>query len=640
MVLFFHFFLKINIMKYIILLAIASLLTMNFKFSMAKKSISGIVKDKDSGEGMIGAEILESGTKNAAYTDIDGKFSLQVEDETHDLVVSYVGYKSFTVKLEKGKLFYEIELPSSDQNLNEIVITAYKAPLIEIDNGTQGSTIAAPGMTSIALLGKATGATNANKKYKAISEMKDKEANDNYDDENTESYATFQDNPYINTSDENTTTMSIDVDRAAYANIRRFLSSNQLPPKGAVRMEEMINYFDYSWPAPKETHNTPFLIHHMISDCPWNKNNKVLTIALKAKEMNRSNIPPSNLVFLIDVSGSMSDQNKLPLLKESFKLLSRQLTSKDKVSIVVYAGAAGTIIDGINGNDKTTIYESLDRLEAGGSTAGADGIVQAYNLARKNYIQDGNNRVILATDGDFNVGLSSDEALVKLIEKERRSNVFLSVLGFGMGNYQDNKMQQLADKGNGNHFYIDNLDEAKKSLVKEFGGSLFTVAKDVKIQIEFNKNAVSSYRALGYENRQLANEDFDDDAKDAGEIGAGHTVTVMYEIVPTNNLLMADLAKIKYRYKPMDSNASIKNEITISGRQYGFVNDNVKWALSIAEFGLLLRNSPYKSDANYDQLIEQTKVLVGNDIHKKECLELMQSARQEANSALARGNRF
>ena len=342
------------------------------------------------------------------------------------------------------------------------------------------------------------------------------------------------------------TTFSIDVDRAAYTNVRRFIMQNgQLPPKDAVRIEEMINYFDYNYAQPKG--KDPINIETEISDSPWNKGLKILHIGLQAKTIPTDNLPASNLVFLIDVSGSMSDPNKLPLVKTAFKLLTDQLREKDKVAIVVYAGAAGLVLPPTSGKEKNKIKDALDNLSAGGSTAGGAGIELAYKTAFENFVKDGNNRVILATDGDFNVGVSSNDDLEKLVENKRKSGIFLSVLGFGMGNYKDSKMEILSDKGNGNYAYIDNLLEAEKVFVKEFGGTLFTVAKDVKLQLEFNPKYVKAYRLIGYENRVLANEDFKNDAKDAGEMGSGHTVTAIYEIIPAGveSAFLPD--KLKYQ---------------------------------------------------------------------------------------------
>ncbi|MBC7862789.1 MAG: von Willebrand factor type A domain-containing protein, partial [Bacteroidia bacterium] len=346
----------------------------------------------------------------------------------------------------------------------------------------------------------------------------------------SESYDSIPENNFIFSEEEPVSTFSADVDRASYSNIRRFLTSGQKPPSDAVRIEEMINYFHYDYEQPKE--NDPVKIVTELAECPWNEGNQLLLVALQGKNISYENLPASNLVFLVDVSGSMNSPDRLPLLKSSFELLVNNLRAKDKISIVVYAGAAGLVLPATNGNEKTKIMEAINNLSAGGSTAGGAGINLAYSVAQANFIAGGNNRVILATDGDFNVGVSSDSAMETLIVDKRKSNIFLTCLGFGRGNLKDSKMEKLADKGNGNYSYIDNINEAKKVLITEFGGTMYAIAKDVKIQIQFNSENVKAYRLIGYENRMLRKEDFTDDKKDAGEMGSGHTVTAIYEIIP------------------------------------------------------------------------------------------------------------
>ena len=345
---------------------------------------------------------------------------------------------------------------------------------------------------------------------------------------NTEQYNRIYDNEFLMAKDNPLSTFSIDVDTASYSNIRRFLNNNQLPPKDAVRIEEMINYFSYDYPQPKE--NEPFSVTTEVAACPWNKDHQLVLIGLQGRNVETANLPPSNLVFLLDVSGSMQDTDKLPLIKSAFRLLVDQLRPQDRVSIVVYAGSSGLVLDSTPGDQKQVILQAIDSLNAGGTTAGGEGIKLAYEIAKKNLMKDGNNRVILATDGDFNVGVSSDGDLIRMIEEKRNDGIFLTILGFGMGNYKDAKMEQLADKGNGTIAYIDNLLEAKKVFVSGLSGTLLTIAKDVKIQVEFNPTKIKAYRLIGYENRMLKKEDFNDDKKDAGEIGAGHSVTALYEI--------------------------------------------------------------------------------------------------------------
>ena len=433
-------------------------------------------------------------------------------------------------------------------------------------------------------------------------------------EKSAEEYNTIQENKFVFTHKEDVSTFSIDVDRASYSNMRRFLNAKQIPPKDAIRIEELVNYFDYDYPKPKGNH--PFAIHTEVTKCPWNDKNQLVSIGLQGKEIKSELLPAMNLVFLLDVSGSMNSKNKLSLLKESLKLLMSQLRAKDRVAIVVYAGAAGMVLPSTPATEKDSIIAAFDRLQAGGSTAGGEGILLAYQLARQNFIENGNNRIILATDGDFNVGVSSNDELERLISDQRQSGVFLTVLGFGMGNLKDSKMETLADKGNGNYAYIDNLNEAKKVLVKEFAGTLFAIAKDVKIQIEFNPNEVAAYRLIGYENRVLAKKDFDDDKKDAGELGAGHTVTALYEIVPTGNGLKLPkeknisgaktdrLLNVKLRYKYPDEDKSQLLEHEVSKKSISKkASANMAFASDVAQFGMILRDSPFKGNASYQELI-------------------------------------
>jgi Ca-activated chloride channel homolog len=451
---------------------------------------------------------------------------------------------------------------------------------------------------------------------------------------NTEDYDNIVENSFLTAAQNPLSTFSIDVDEAAYSNVRRYIHNGMMPPKGAVRIEEMINYFDYDYVAPQN--DDPFALHTEISSCPWNEKHRLVHIGLKGKEIPNQNLPPANLVFLIDVSGSMQASNKLPLVQSSLKLLTDQLRENDKVAIVVYAGAAGLVLPSTSGSNKIKIKTAIDDLQAGGSTAGAEGIKLAYKIAKENFLPEGNNRVILATDGDFNVGISSDDELVNLIEKERKSNIFLTALGYGMGNYKDNKMQQLADKGNGNHAYIDNLNEAKKVLVNEFGGTLFTIAKDVKLQIEFNPLKVQSYRLIGYENRMLQKEDFNDDKKDAGELGAGHTVTALYEIIPAGikDEFTAKVDELKYQTNPVVNTGFANEMLTIKLRYKNpasevskliakavpdenialeNTSDNFRFSAAIASFGMVLRNSAYKQKATYETVIALAKNAKGKD---------------------------
>jgi len=467
--------------------------------------------------------------------------------------------------------------------------------------------------------------------------------------QNTEEYDKIVENEFMDVKSNSLSTFSIDVDNAAYSNIRRMLNYNQMPDKGAVRIEEMINYFTYDYPQPTGKH--PFSFNSEISDCPWNKQNKLIHIGLQGKKLDYNDLKPSNLVFLLDVSGSMENANKLPLLRKSLKLLLDELSQNDKVSIVVYAGAAGLILPPTNASEKKKIINALDELHAGGSTAGGAGIKLAYKIAKEAFIKGGNNRVILATDGDFNIGTSSTSTLVDLIEEKRKDDIYLTILGFGMGNYKDGRMEQISNAGNGNYFYIDNIKEAEKVFVKEMRANMFTIAKDVKIQIEFNPAYVKAYRLIGYENRVMAKEDFDDDKKDAGELGAGHTVTALYEIVPANSdwkvrksddlkyqtttlnenaKVNNEIMTIKFRYKLPKSNTSIKLEYPVANETIALnlASNNFKFSASVAAFGMLLRDSKFKADATYKMVSELAKESKGKDenAYRAEFIGLIKTA--------------
>ncbi len=473
----------------------------------------------------------------------------------------------------------------------------------------------------------------------------------------TEEYDRVYEGRFLETLSNPLSTFSIDVDTASYSNMRRFITDNQYPPKDAIRIEELINYFTYTYPQPEDEH--PFSVTTELSTCPWNPQHQLVHIGLQGTKMNKEALPDSNLVFLLDVSGSMRQPNKLPLLKRAFRLLVEQLEERDDVAIVVYADAVGLILPPTAGDDKTTILRALDSLQAGGSTAGGQGIQLAYQIAKENFLEGGNNRVILATDGDFNVGISSDAELVRLIESKRREGIFLTILGFGMGNYKDAKMEKLADKGNGNYAYIDNLLEAKKVFVNELGATLFTIAKDVKIQIEFNSVNVKAYRLIGYENRMLAKEDFVDDTKDAGELGAGHTVTALYELIPADsdeevqtsselkyqkttlspqashsNELMT--VKLRYKQPDQDESTQLIHSVLNHARPLEEDSDNFKFSAAVAEFGMLLRDSEFKGEATYAHVLQCAKEAKGQDeegyraefIRLVETIELLERSQQ------------
>ena len=469
---------------------------------------------------------------------------------------------------------------------------------------------------------------------------------------NTESYDQIHDNEYQRVVDAPLSTFSIDVDTASYANVRRFLNDGTLPPKDAVRVEEFINYFSYDYPQP--TDDKPFSVVANLVECPWNKEHTLARIALRGKELPKEDARPSNLVFLIDVSGSMADEDKLPLVQRSMTFLLDGLGHRDRVAIVVYAGASGLVLPSTSCDKKQAIRDAIGNLSAGGSTNGGEGIQLAYKVAEENFREHGNNRVILATDGDFNVGITDHDQLTKLIEEKRKTGIFLTTLGFGGGNYQDPTLEQLADKGNGNCSYIDSFNEAKKVFGTQLTGTLFTIAKDVKIQVEFNPAKVAEYRLIGYENRVLADKDFNDDTKDAGEIGAGHTVTALYELTPVgrgasetkpavdplkyqDKPALAEAASgkevmtVKLRYKLPKSDESTLIVLPVEERVEWFANAPVdmKFASAVAAFGMLLRDSPHKGNATYDMVIDAAKAGMGEDTfgYRAEFVSLVHKAK-------------
>ena len=548
---------------------------------------------------------------------MDGEYTIRA-DKGEKLVFSYIGYEKQEAEVKSERL--NIRLKTSSQVLEECVVVGY---------GTQK-------MVSLCgAVGHATPGIMASRM--------------DADGMNAEEYKEIAENNFKTVSESPLSTFSIDVDAASYSNMRRYINKGELPPADAIRTEELINYFSYDYPQP--TGNDPVKITTEVGACPWNVKHRLVRIGLKAKEIPTDKLPVSNLVFLIDVSGSMYGPQRLGLVQSSLKLLVNNLRDEDKVAIVVYSGSAGEKLPSTSGSDKQKIREAIDELTAGGSTAGGAGIKLAYKMAKQNFVKGGNNRIILCTDGDFNVGVSSDEGLEKLIEQERKSGVFLTVLGYGMGNYKDSKMQVLAEKGNGNHAYIDNLQEANRVLVNEFGATMHTVAKDVKLQIEFNPSQVQAYRLIGYESRLLKDEDFNNDAKDAGEMGAGHTVTAFYEVVPagvksdftgkvddlkyqktkpapavTNN--SKELLTVKLRYKAPDGNTSKKIEQPLIDDKKEKVSSDFRFASAVAMFGQLLRDSDFKGDATYDKVISLAKTSLDNDEkgYRREFIRLAETA--------------
>jgi Ca-activated chloride channel family protein len=468
---------------------------------------------------------------------------------------------------------------------------------------------------------------------------------------NTVEYAHIVENGFRDARATPLSTFAIDVDRASYANVRRFLEQGQMPPADAVRIEELVNYFEYDDPDP--TGREPFAVRTEVADAPWNPRHRLVRIGIQGRRMEVRDMPPGNLVFLVDVSGSMDSPDKLPLVKAALTRLVDALRPEDRVGIVVYAGAAGVVLEPTS--SRRRIIDALDELQAGGSTAGGEGIRLAYRLARDAFVRGGNNRVILATDGDFNVGVTSEGELVRLIEQEREGGIFLTVLGFGTGNLADARMEQIADHGNGNYAYVDSEDEAEKVLVREMGGTLFTIAKDVKVQVEFNPAVVDSYRLIGYENRVMAAEDFNDDRKDAGELGAGHTVTALYEVVsvgastgggPRVDPLRYqerrassapgsdELMTVKLRYKEPDGDESllIERAVRDAGRRMDDASDDLRFAAAVAQWGMLLRGSEHAGRVSYDGVLELARGAVGRDQHGDRAgfVRLVQSSRRLA----------
>lgn len=601
-----------------------------------QKTITGVVSDALGP--LPGTTVVVKNTTRNTQTDFDGKYNIKAS-KGEILVFSYVGYTSKAVTVGNSTTI-NVKLESA-QTLHEVVVVSYDDKKEEKDKGYIGKAVMdtkARPMVSQQVQGYAKGLSISQSNTNAIVIRGSKSVTGTTDiipaTNDYEDYEAFAENVFESPKASPLSTFSIDVDNASYTNIRRFINNGQKVPKDAVRIEEMMNFFKYKYPQPTNEH--PFSINSEYSDCPWNTNNKLVRIGLQGKNIDDSKLPASNLVFLIDVSGSMFAANKLPLLKESLKVLVNQLRKDDRVAIVVYAGAAGLVLPPTSGDKKMTIIDALDKLQSGGSTAGGAGIQLAYQTAKEHFIKGGNNRVVLATDGDFNVGASSDNDMQRLIEEERKSGVFLTCLGFGMGNYKDSKMETLANKGNGNYAYIDNIQEANRFLGKEFKGSMFAIAKDVKIQIEFNPTFVQAYRLIGYENRKLRPEDFKNDEIDAGELGSGHTVTALYEIVPVNVKsdyfkpiedtkyskvenkgvnYQNELATIKFRYKKPNGDKSIEMVSTIASasKSLNTASDDYKFTAAVAWFGLNLRDSKLVSNKSLVAIKKLAKEGLAND---------------------------
>ncbi|WP_160068771.1 vWA domain-containing protein [Sphingobacterium bovisgrunnientis] len=579
--------------------------------------IKGIVIDKDSKNSIAGVSVQSSKNKNV-QTNEKGEFSIS-SFKGDTLRFQFLGYNTFE-HIVKNEKIIKISLEPIANTMDEVVVVGYgtqkKETLVGSASYVQGNVA---GLT----VSNNKNVSGSNLMIRGIGRV----------EQNTESYKGFVENSFVSPNKEALSTFAADVDVASYNNVKRFLNSGTLPPVDAIRVEEMINYFQYDMPSPEG--NNPVAIKTELSPSPWNSKHQLLRISLKAKDIPKDNLPASNFVFLIDVSGSMYDSNKLPLVKSSLKLLVDQLRDKDKVAIVTYAGNATVRLESTSGGSKMKIKEIIDGLEAGGGTAGGDGMKMAYSIARKNFLSEGNNRIVMATDGDFNVGASSDSDMEKLIERERESGVNISILGYGMGNYKDSKLELLANKGRGNYAYINDISEARKAMISEFGGTMFTVAKDVKIQVEFNPKYVQYYRLVGYENRMMAAEDFNNDKKVGGDMGVGHVVTAIYDIIPTGvksdeignvdplkyqenksksiSNSSAELATVKFRYKDPQGEKSKLQEDVVLHNAVKPMSADFNFATAVAELGMLLRNSSYKQQANFDSLIKRAKASKGQD---------------------------
>jgi Ca-activated chloride channel family protein len=613
--------------------------------------ITGRVTESGGSKPLPATTIVVAGTNRSASTDADGRYSIAMpmaaRGDTIVLDARRIGYRPEQRQLvvSRDTARVDFALATQSNRLGEVV-TADTDRLARVE---VAGTTAARDASSAAAEYKAgtTSQVRASAPYvgqasaSAVSTAERRppsltgSVNHGRRDpvHNTEQYDRIYENPFLGTDANPRSTFSIDVDRASYSNVRRFIDQGLEPPKDAVRIEELVNYFTYDYPEPRGA--DPVSITTEVAPAPWKPAHRLVRIGLKGRSIDKRELPASNLVFLIDVSGSMSPANKLPLVKAAFRMLVNELREEDRVSIVVYAGAAGTVLPPTSGSDKTRIMDAIERLEAGGSTAGGAGLKLAYDIARKTHLRGGNNRVILATDGDFNVGMSSDAEMVRLIEERRTQGTFLTVLGFGMGNLKDSRLEKLADKGNGNYAYIDDLMEARKTLVHEFGGTMVTIAKDVKLQVEFNPAKVAAYRLIGYENRLLRDQDFNDDTKDAGEIGSGHTVTALYEVIPVGARTdqkvegvdplryqapsdrasrsgSEELIFVRLRYKDPNGDTSklIERPVVDRGDR---ASEDFTFASAVAAFGLVLRDSEFRGSATLDDVLRAAKRSVGED---------------------------
>ena len=612
--------------------------------SALQRTVTGVVRDQANRQPLPGVTVLIKGTSLGTSTDAQGRYSLLVPGAAKAVLrFNFIGYLPVERPVGNAQTL-DVALKVDNRQLSEVVVTA-KGVERRRDVTGSVSTVAAGRVAGVAIRGASTlnaktkramrKAENGNADYLSMAETSSpataaplptlparNEAGAG------DTYAHVRENGFFEVNKTPLSTFALDVDNASYANVRRFLNEGQLPPRDAVRVEEMLNYFRYDYAAPPATlpgttSPDPVRISTELGTCPWNPAHQLARIGIQARKIETAKLPPANLVFLVDVSGSMMGPDRLPLVQAGLRLLVRQLRPQDHVALVVYAGAAGLVLPPTPGSQPRVILDAIDRLQAGGSTAGGAGLRLAYSTARQSFKKEGNNRVILASDGDFNVGESSDAALEQLIVDQRESGVFLTVLGCGRGNLRDARMETLADKGNGNYAYLDNLDEAGRVLVAQFGGTLFTVAKDVKLQVEFNPARVASYRLVGYENRLLEAEDFNNDRKDAGELGAGHTVTALYEIVPVGSsqpliddlkyqqpraltatmqqFITNDVLTVKLRYKEPQGLSSKLLSQALTGRPISIdkATSDFRFAAAVAQFGMLLRQSEQRGTATW-----------------------------------------
>jgi Ca-activated chloride channel homolog len=574
--------------------------------------VRGVLTD-EGGQPVAGAAVSIAGTSHAVVTDAAGTFELEAIPAGRHLVeVHQAGRRSLQRRVVATDEIVELNLVIPTQ----LVVERLDARRTTMESGNSVLAVAAVASASPAPGGVA---------FHRRPQMRSP-----YDLMNRESYASIHETGFIDARRERLSTFSIDVDRASYSNIRRFVRDRRMPPPDAVRIEEMLNYFTWDYPEP--TGAEPFSVTTEVATAPWNRSHRLLRIGIQGKRLSPWEMKPNNLVFLIDVSGSMESPLRLPLVKSSLRLLVEQLREIDQVSIVVYAGAAGVVLPPTPGSSKDLILDALENLRAGGSTAGGAGIELAYSLAREHFIAGGNNRVILATDGDFNVGVRHHDELESLITEQRQHGVFLTVLGYGMGNYQDSRLELLANKGNGNYAYIDSKLEAEKVLVQEIGGTLQTIAKDVKIQVEFDPLRVASYRLIGYENRRLNTDDFADDSKDAGELGAGHSVTALYEIVPASVVTPGAFATLHLRYKQPAGETSqlMTSIIEDQARSFEAASNDFRFAAAVAKLGMLLRDSEHKGTSSLEEVSAIARIARGADADgtRGELLRIVESLRE------------